>query len=99
MNSYQYQNQIGSAHAELGAMYQAYQNNIRGGQGELTVFGMPCCPGCRNTNTRGATHTLEIDTLVVNESGENGITRTLIFDAANNELSSKKYGGVSWPRM
>ena len=43
--------------------------------------------------------TLEIDTLVVNESGENGITRTLIFDAANNELSSKKYGGVSWPRM
>ena len=99
LNAYTSQNEVGSAHAELGAMYQAYQHKERGGDAELTVFGMPCCPSCRNTNVRGAAATLEVSTLTVTETGVSGTTRTLVFDASKNEMAAKKYGGVVWPKL
>ena len=60
-------NNISGAHGEVGAMTQAYTDGMRGGNGNLTVFGREVCGTCRNKNIPTMMSALELDSLYVDE--------------------------------
>src|SRR5882724_2117852 len=77
------------AHAEVGAMGQAYFNGVRGGSAKLTIIGQDACTFCVSDVKRMALR-LELDELTVVQP--KGTTKF----ANPQEFAPLRKGGKSW---
>ena len=77
-------------HAEVGAMFQAYEAGLRGGQGMLRVDGIVICPWCRG-DIKTFARLLGLERLSVRDA--NGVMTE--FEKPNDFLPVRQ-GGKAW---
>ncbi|WP_442478210.1 cytidine deaminase-like fold-containing protein [Vibrio quintilis] len=84
-------NTTSSAHAEIGALFQSYESNNRGGKAILTIYGQDACSFCQSDLKKMALK-LELDSLEVHQP-----TGIVSFNEPKDFKPTKK-GGLRWPK-
>jgi hypothetical protein len=77
-------------HAEIGAMFQAYEAGLQGGEAVLTVEGIEVCPWCRG-DIKTLARLLSLRRLTVRDASGS----LTVFETPKN-LLPVKLGGKAW---
>jgi hypothetical protein len=77
-------------HAELAALFQAYQQGLRGGHGELVIQGIAACDYCKG-DVKTIARALQLDSLTVHDADG-----CIIEFLSPKDLLPLSQGGKGW---
>jgi hypothetical protein len=77
-------------HAEFGAMFQAYEEGLRGGHGQLTISGLIACPWCKG-DVKTLARKLQLESLTVTDADG-----TVVRFESPADFLPVRQGGKTW---